>query len=148
VEGEVLALPEPTECRAAGGVTIHPGTTFEKVADVCTATKVEATSVLEVSWEGTAEGRNQGEASGCVFQVRVNGQPSPQGGGETFVKGLGSASAGALFPGLPAGAVTVEVWARLVNPSSGMGPQYDQCTLGPAGAGGLAQTVDVSEAVV
>lgn len=148
VEGEVLALPEPTECQVTGATTIRPGTAFEKLADICTANKVEATSALEVTWSGTAEGHNGGEASGCVFQLRVNGQPSAQGGGETFVKGTGAASATALFTGLGSGPVTVELWARLVNPASNMNPTSDICTLGPASAGGVMQTVDVSEAVV
>lgn len=149
VESQALALPEPTECQVKGEVKSHPTTAFSKLADVCVYTKTTAESVLEVNWTGSVEGHNAGEASGCVFQLRVNGQPSaPGGGGETFGRGLVSVSASALFGGLPVGPLTVEVWARLAmyEPTSMGGPDANACTLGPRNAG-TNQTIDVSEAV-
>lgn len=148
VESEALDLPEPTQCHVAGSTKVNPpDTAFVKLADVCTYAKTTDESVLEVSWAGSVEGHNGGEASGCVFQLRVNGSPSSQGGGEAFGKGIASIAAVGLFPGLKAEPITVEIWARLALQGPGMGGNFDSCTLGPAAAS-TPQTIDVAEAVV
>jgi hypothetical protein len=96
-----------------------------------------------VDWTGSVEGHNGGETSGCVFQIRVDGQPSAAGAGEVFGKGLTSVSASALFTGLAAGPHKIEIWARMVVDTSA----GNSCTVGPAAAG-IGQTVVVSEQVV
>lgn len=148
VEAEALSLPTPVQCKVDGEQRLAAPAQFAKVATVCTYSKVTVESILSVDWTGVVEGRNGGEASGCVFQLRVNGAPAAQGGGEVFGQGLAPVGATTFFTGLPAGALSVEVWARLANPSFGGGPEFNYCSIGPAAAGGVGQTVSVTEEVV
>jgi hypothetical protein len=142
VEGEAIDVAGPVQCQVAGAVTIVPTLEFQKVTDLCTYTKVEGVTPLEVDWTGSVEGRNGGEAGGCTFQLRANDVPSAQGGGETFGKGLSPANAAAIFAGIPAGPVTVSVWAKISIDS----PIGNSCTVGPEAAG-IVQTVTVAEAI-
>lgn len=148
VEGPELNLPPPTQCDIIGTTAINPTMAFQKIADVCVATKVAPDSALEVTWSGPVEGHNGGQISGCVFELRVNDAQSAQGGGDVFEAGLGSVSTSAIFTGLPVAPVTVSIWARLAAQEPGMGGQYDACTLGPATAGGAPQTVIIQEQVI
>jgi hypothetical protein len=88
-------------------------------------------------------GENGGEISGCVFQLRVDGQPAPNGGGEVFGKGTVSVASSALFSGLAPGQHVVEVWARITVGNAAP----NSCTVGPQKAG-IGQTTVVSEQVV
>jgi hypothetical protein len=144
VEPQDVTMPDPAQLKESDVATFVPTVDFALLDIVGSYSKDDPTSVLEVDWTGSVEGHNGGEASGCVFQLRVDGQPPAGGGGEIFGKGLTSASASALFPGLAAGPHQVEIWARKVLPNTGMG---DSCTVGPAEAG-IKQTVVVSELVV
>jgi hypothetical protein len=137
-------MPDPSQLKDEDvAVLAAPTLEFQKVDDVGTYTKEDATSDLEVDWTGSVKGENGGEASGCVFQLRVDGQPAPSGGGEVFAKGLTSVSATALFGQLPTGAHAIEIWARVTIATS-MG---NSCIVGPAAAG-IGQTVVVSEQVL
>lgn len=104
-------------------------------------TKTDPTSVLQLDWTGSA---SAGFVP-CVFQLRVDGQPSGPAAGETYVQNSQTVSiaSSALFDGLGAGDHSVEIWGRVVG---GGGARYT-CTVGPAGAT-IGQTVVVSEQVV
>jgi hypothetical protein len=148
-EGEVtpgdVTMPDPTQIKFNGTATIEPQPgqlDFQKVVDLGSYAKVDPASALEVTWTGSVEGRNGGEVSGCVFQLRIDGSPAPAGGGEVFGLNLVSVSASALFPGLPPGPHAVEVWAKInVDTSS------NRCTVGPAKAG-IGQTLVAHEVVI
>jgi hypothetical protein len=77
-----------------------------------------------------------------VFQLRLDGQPAGAGG-EVFVANSSTLSVAsqALFTA-PAGAHTVEIWART---TTGGGAEYP-CTIGPAGTG-VTQTLVIEEIV-
>lgn len=136
-----LSLPPPvqiTEPAVTGPVNT---TGFSKIADVGQYVKVDPTSILQVEWNGAVA---DGAGTNCLFQLRVNGAASAQGGGEVFSQGgaVNVATAG-LFPGLAAGPVNIEVWAKayaaiLATPTCVIGPAYP----------GVANTFIVSEATV
>lgn len=139
-----MNMPDPSQLKDGDvAVLATPTLEFQKVDDVGSYTKEDPSSDLEVDWTGSVRGENGGEASGCVFQLRVDGQPAPNGGGEVFAKGLTSVSSTALFGALPTGQHAVEIWARITI-ATGMG---NSCTVGPAAAG-IGQTVVVSEQVL
>jgi hypothetical protein len=150
-EGQVqpsdIELPPPVELKAPGVFYAEPPTMdFLTLAQVGAYEKKDPTSFLRVDWTGSVEGHNGGEASGCVFQLRVDGQPAGAGTGEVFAQGLTSVSDSAIFGSLPPGPHKVEIWARLAAIDQ-HGSALDSCTVGPQEAGGVAQTVDVSEEV-
>jgi hypothetical protein len=142
VTPEDVTMPAPGQCKFDGTATLTPSLDFQKVTDLCTYNKTDASSDLEVSWTGSVLGENGGETSGCVFQLRVDGQIAPNGGGEVFGKGVVSVSSSALFPALGTGVHVVEVWARITLGNSAS----NTCTVGPQKAG-IGQTTVVSEVV-
>jgi hypothetical protein len=142
-----VTMPDPEQLREQDVATSNPTMAFAKLDDVGSYTKEDPTSTLEVDWTGSVEGHNGGEVSGCVFQIRVDGQPAQGGGGEVFGQGITSVAAAALFGGLGTGPHQIEIWARLAAQEPGMGGKFDSCTVGPAAAD-IAQTVVVSEQVI
>lgn len=139
-----VTMPDPGQCRYAETASIEPTQEFQKVVDLCTYSKTDAGSALEATWVGSVHGEAGGEFSGCVFQLRVDGQAVPNGGGgEVFGKGTVSVSSSSLFPGLPAGQHRIEVWARITV----TGTSDNRCTVGPVQAG-ISQTVVVEEKVI
>lgn len=139
VQPEDVTAPEPEQIPDQGA-TVEVTDTFALVDPVGAYTKEDPTSVLLIEWVGTA----RAEFSGCVFQIRVNGQPATaQGGGEVFVSNgsTWSGSTSALFDGFGAGPVNVEVWAKATISGTPF-----PCTVGPAGT--IPQSFVVSEAVV
>lgn len=112
---------------------------FQPLEEIGTYVKVAGTD-LQVTWSGTA--RSLAYAGGCIFQLRVKGQPPAGGGGEAYVnQGTESVSVQGIFPGLPEGEYPVEIWARVEHPYD---PARDSCELGGAG---IAQTVNALEVV-
>ena len=121
------------------GATASVGNTYQPAANFGAYDKTDPTSVLQVTWTGTAAGG----FSGCNFQVRVDGQPPAGGGAEIYVPNGGSAysvSDQGLFTGLPPGSHQVQIYAKAINPGD-----YP-CTVGPAEAQ-VSQTVNVAELV-
>lgn len=152
-EGEVtpsdVTMPRPVELKKADSASLQPPTTeYSLVGALGTYTKQVTDSVLEVNWTGTVEGRNNGTASGCIFQLRVDGQPSPGGGGEVYGLRVLSVSVTALFSGFGTGEHRIEIWARGVQPEEQLGIETgDRCVVGPAETG-IGQAVVVSEKVI
>lgn len=140
VTPDTVTAPEPVEEILSGG-TVEVGNEFAPTPLVGHYTKEDPTSILSVEWNGSAHAA----FSGCVFQVRVNGQaPSPgQGGGEVFVAASStwSGSTGALFDGLGAGPVAIEVWTKATLPGSNF-----PCTVGPEET--IKQALTIGEEVV
>ncbi len=113
------------------------GSAFSLVDEAGTYDKEAAESVLEVSWTGSAVAA--GITPQCVFQLRVDGN-GVVGAGEMFTgPSTWSGTVTALFPGLPVGPHTIEVWARSTVGNS-------TCIVGPAEAG-IGQTFSVAEQV-
>lgn len=151
-EGEVrpenVTMPPPvTLSIPAGQPAAGPATgDYVKVVDVGTYTKVTDRSALQITWTGSAASRSNTLAHApCVFQLRVNGASARGASGEVFVdlQTTLSVSATALFAGLPAGAHTVEIWAR--DPR--FGDRDVSCVVGPVETG-IGQTVVVTEQVM
>jgi hypothetical protein len=138
VQPEDITEPAPQQF-VIGSATGQVDEQFGKVTDVGTYTKQDPTSILSVTWTGTALAPRQS----CIFQLRVDGQQAPEGAGLVFanLSGIVNVSSTALFSGLAAGAHTVEVWARAIT---GGLPVTDPCVIGPEGAG-IPQTFVVSE---
>ncbi|HET9198222.1 MAG TPA: hypothetical protein VFN92_08230 [Solirubrobacterales bacterium] len=144
-EGEVtpgdVTMPDPIQLQVTSPNAIEANSDFALVANAGTYSKVDPTSVLQVDWTGTARSPF---GTDCLFQLRVDGQPSSPTGGLLFVAS-GPAigvSASAIFSNLPPGPHTVQVWARDARTS---GPT--RCIVGPEEAG-IAQTFVVGELVV
>lgn len=146
-EGQVepvdVTAPTPGQLTVGAGVAppLQGSSTFQQVATAGGYTKSDPTSLLEVAWTGTASA----EGLACIFQLRIDGQPSGGAVAEVFVPAGGaiSVSATALFAGLAEGPHTVSVWARNLVDAEGA----HTCTVGPAGPG-ITQTFVVSEVVV
>jgi hypothetical protein len=138
-EGEVtpgdVTLPDPVQLQFGQPATTDVGDDFVLLADVGAYTKADGNST------GTARSPFGGD---CLFQLRVDGQPSGVNGGLVFVASgpAISISSTALFPGLGIGSHSIEVWVR-----QGHGPGVTRCIVGPAEAG-IPQTFVVSEIVV
>ena len=125
VEPEATAAPVPSEF-----VLLDPVTTYEKV---------EAASLLEVTWTGSASAG----FSPCQFQVRVDGQAPAPGGGVIYVQNgsiEGNVSVTATFENLPAGPHAVAIFARSIIAGQA-------CTVGPNEAQ-VAQTFLIAEQVL
>jgi hypothetical protein len=143
--GEVMpqdvTMPDPVQLQETGVASIDAGDTFAHVVTVDTYAKEDPASILQVDWIGTARSPF---GTDCIFQIRVDGQPSPDNGGLLFVASGApvSVSATALFPGLAPGLHAIEIWARQART-----PGPTRCIVGPADAG-IAQTFVVSEQVV
>ncbi len=143
VTPESLTLPAPVELRAPDGATrswqygVPQVANFEHMTTFGTYNKVDPTSVLKVEWIATASG------SSCVFELRVDGQPSPGGGGQVFAGELTSVGTSALFP-VAAGPRAIEVWARPRVPSPS---DSGQCRIGSPASGLPAQSAVISEQI-
>lgn len=139
--GEDLELPDPSEVQDPGvaKATVN-GETYSLIDVAGKYSMVEA-AALEVTWTGSAaEGEDNVIHSPCVFELRVDGQPSSGGGGEVFVRGKASVSMSVLFPGLAAGEHQIEVWARHAGGSD------TSCIVGPNELG-IDQSFIVAEQV-
>lgn len=142
-----VTMPEPEQIKEEDVAKLDPASLeFQKVDDAGTYDKQDGESALQVDWTGSVEGHNGGEFSGCVFQIRIDGQPPQGGGGEVFGQGIISVAVSALFPGLAAGQHHIEVWAQLAAIEHEVS-NNDSCTVGPVKAG-ISQTFVVSEQVL
>ncbi len=141
VQPQDVTAPAPKQLHEVDVAEAEVGAEFTLVDNVGTYSKEDSTSVLEVDWTGTAEA----PTTSCTFQLRVDGLPSPDGGGLIFVQlgDITSVSAAALFPGLASGEHMIEVWAQS-KPAPG---STDPCIVGPEEAG-IPQTFVISERIV
>jgi hypothetical protein len=139
VKPEDITEPAPQQF-VIGSATAAVAGEFQKVTDVGTYSKQDPTSILSVTWTGTALAPRQA----CIFQIRVDGQPAANGAGLVFANSgefqTVNVSSTALFVE-GAGSHSVEVWARAIT---GGLPGTDPCVIGPAEAG-IPQTFVVSE---
>src|ERR1044072_6730621 len=103
-------MPSPEQIQEpAGDVAMaEVSTAFALVDLVGTYTKEDPKSLLQVDWIGTAAG----DVPPCVFQLRVEGQPSGNGGGEAFAHDTTNVSTSALFFCLTAAPHQTEHWAE------------------------------------
>lgn len=140
-----VKMPPPCERTGDDGSAAAPVTTsgFTRIFTAGTCTKEQGESLLKVEWSGAVV---SGPATNCVFQLRVNEQEATGGGAEVFA---GSATTNVATSGLfsvPAGTVSIEVWAKatmFVPGGAGGGPS---CVVGPAGT--IDSTFVVNEEVV
>jgi hypothetical protein len=143
VEEEALSLPEPEET-TPNTLNAAVSSEFGRMGTVATYQKEEPDSVVVVSLSGAVV---SGPATNCVFQLRINGQQAQAGGGEVFAGSQAvNVSTEALFTGLSAGPVEVEIWGRASLFVPGGGPTGPTCIVGPANPG-IDTTVIVSEEV-
>lgn len=134
-----LALPAPQVGVEAGTASAEVGDGFTLVDPVETYVKVDPTSILEVTWTGSA-------AAGflpCQFQIRIDGQ-EPAGGAGTIYVANGSVNGNIMtsvtFSGLPEGPHDIAIYARSVGGST-------TCTVGPEQAQ-IKQSFITAEQVV
>jgi hypothetical protein len=141
VEPSDLELPAPVEAtpdEATGSVAVGE---FSKLATVAELTKVQAESVLEVTWSGAIA---PGPSTNCIYQLRVNEAIAPQGGGEAFAQTSAvNVSTTATFSGVPAGPISIEVWAK----ARAAATPTPSCILGPANPG-IDTTIVAIEQIV
>lgn len=135
-----VEMPAPIEV-TPDGVSGPVTGAYSRLATVAVITKVQDASPLEITLGGAVAG---GPGTNCAYQLRVNGAPALDGGGEAFSPtGAVNVSAAASFRGVPAGQVAVEVWARA---TSAISPN-PTCAVGPSDPG-IETTVLVVEQVV
>jgi hypothetical protein len=140
VEPSDLELPDPQQGVEGGASQAMVGSDFAVVDPVETYTKIDPSSVLEVTWTGSA---SAGFVP-CQFQIRVDGQPAAPGAGVLYVPNgtvNGNVTISVDFGGLPAGPHSIAVYARAL----GTGETFP-CTVGPDQAQ-LAQTFVTAEQV-
>lgn len=142
VQPSDLDLPDPQVGVEAGTASADVGDGFTLVDPVETYVKVDPTSVLEVTWTGSA-------AAGflpCQFQVRVDGQEPAEGAGTIYVANgsvNGNIMTTVAFEGLPEGPHEIAIYARSVGGGGGTFP----CTVGPEQAQ-IVQSFLTAEQVV
>lgn len=132
-----LSLPAPMQFIVPPQVVGPVGPDFGPLASVGVYSKASASSVVKVDWSGVAV---SGEATNCIFQIRVNGAPPEGGGGEVFAFSTENVSTSAVFSGQPAGPVEVEVWSKYSGKAGGQAT----CILSPDYPG-LKSTFVISE---
>lgn len=109
---------------------------YELLATVGTYSKASAESVLQVEWSGIVE---SGSGTNCIFQLRVNGI-EPPAGGEVFSTNVPvNVSTGSLYPGLPVGPATIEIWAKV---SAAVVPN-PSCVVGSAQIDSSVRVVEI-----
>lgn len=125
VTPEDVTLPAPVASTQAA-VSAPVSNAYGLIDTVMNYNKTTPDSVLEVEWNGIA---SPGPQTDCLYQLRVNGQPAPAGGGVVYAHNTApvTASTSALWPGLPAGPVVIELWAKwtandTASPSCGIDP--------------------------
>lgn len=136
-----VEAPDPQLGTEVGASSGQLGEEFTLLDPVETYVKEDPTSVLEVTWSGSAEAG----FLPCQFQLRVDGQAAAPGAGVVYVANgsvNGNVAVTADFFGLPAGAHEIAIYAR----SLGGGGGTSTCTVGPATAQ-LQQTFVTSEQV-
>lgn len=136
-----VAMPAP-ESNSAGGTAAKVGGEFAPLQTILTGTKDQAESVLHATWGGTITASN---LTTCIFQLRVNGQPPTGGGGEAAASSeqVVQINVDAVFAGIPAGPVSVEIWAKVTQDVYGT----STCQTAPANPG-IRTTATISEDVV
>jgi cytoskeletal protein RodZ len=142
VQASDLELPDPQQTVEPGTASANVGDTFASIDLVETYVKEDPTSILEVTWTGSASAG----FSPCQFQIRVDGQPAAGGAGALYVANgttNGNVMISVDFMDLPAGPHEVSVYGRAV----GAGESTFPCTVGPEAAQ-LQQTFVVAEQVV
>lgn len=142
VEPSDVALPPAVETNPPVAAVTDPNpfspSAYEVIGTVGTFDKQQAESQLEVQWSGVISAG--GAATLCVYQLRVNGQPSPGGGGEAVAhEGVINVATGALFSA-PVGPANIEVWARVTSTAD------PAATCGVGGLG-VASTFIFNEAI-
>lgn len=136
-----LELPDPKQVVEPESSPSQVGGDFVNVDPVTTYTKVDPTSVLEVTWTGSASAG----FSPCQFQLRVDGQPAAPGAGVIYVSNgsiQGNVSLTASFEGLAEGPHEVAIFAR----TTGGGGSPQPCTVSPPEAQ-IMQTFLIGEQV-
>ena len=131
--------PDPVRFRFTDRVTATPGASYQLVTRLGQFETQSEDSLIRVRWDGVVAAGSQA----CMFQVRIDGAPDGQGGGEALVPngGSNSLSAEAIFTGLPEGTHGVELWVR--NPQFS-GANYP-CSLNPTPYADVGQAVIVQE---
>lgn len=140
VTPEAVAAPEPQQIVQPGTFSTEVAEEFAPIDQVATYTKVDATSILEISWTGSA---SAGFVP-CQFQVRVDGAAAAPGAGVFYVAN-GSVNGNVMLAAdfdLPAGPHEISIAARSLG-----GGGASTCTVGPAEAQ-IAQTFVVGEKIV
>ena len=132
--------PDPVRFRFTDRVTATPGASYQLVTRLGQFETQSEDSLVRVRWDGVVAAGSQA----CMFQVRIDGAPDGQGGGEALVPNGGPASslsAEAIFTGLPEGTQGVELWVR--NPQ--FSGTSDTCSVNPTPYTDLGQAVIVQE---
>jgi hypothetical protein len=136
-----LQLPAPQQGVEAGTSSAAVSEEFTVLDPVETYVKVDPTSVLEVTWTGSAAAG----FSPCQFQVRVDGNPPADEAGTVYVGNgtvNGNITTSVTFAGLGEGPHEIAIYARAIG-GGGTFP----CTVGPEQAQ-IKQTFIIAEQVV
>lgn len=121
-----MTLPPPCELSLPDNASAVVSDQFTKLGYVGNCVKEQPESLVNLTWSGVVE-----SSSGvtCLYQLRINGQPSAVGGGEVFSQsGAVNVSTSAIFSGIPTGPVPIEVWAKYTATA---GLNEPTCKLGP-----------------
>jgi hypothetical protein len=140
VQPSDVEAPDPQLGLEAGAASAEVSDEFVPLDPIETYVKEDPTSILEVSWTGSA-------SAGflpCQFQLRVDGQAAAPGAGVIYV-GNGSVNGNVMvvvdFFGLAVGPHEIAIYARSV------GGAGSTCTVGPESAQ-ITQTFITAEQVV
>lgn len=141
-----LRLPRPLQIQTPAGQfpVRHMPQTYQRLALIGIYAKEDATTDLQVTWTGIAKAG----FSPCVFQIRVDGQPSAVNAGELYIPNGSTVpvSATSLFRGRAAGRRSIEIWARAIHDGSGTPQGGYPCEIGPEEAT-VGQTFVIAEQV-
>lgn len=142
VGSKEVDLPRP-ETIAAGGAPSLPqhGSTDPQKLLGQPYVKQDAATVLRVDWSGAVVSNGVP----CVFEVRLDGQPSQSQPLYLDAQSKLSVATSVVFPGVPAGPHEVQVWAR--STATVGGSFSGACSLGIPDVG-IGQSLVVEEVPV
>ncbi len=105
---------QPGACQSLSSVT----TTYQKIGDLGTFTKNNATTILKLTLQTNVYTTSFNGASGSIFELRVDGVPTALGNATAFVSNAGvnvPVSISAAFNNLAAGVHTLSLWVKCVG---------------------------------
>src|SRR5690606_2181305 len=105
----------PPGCQSLGSAT----SSFQKLADLGTFTKQEASTLIELDYQTNFQATMTG-SGGVVFQLRIDGVATTIGKAGLLLRTAQSGTSipgiiHGIFSGLSTGSHTVSIWAREVN---------------------------------
>lgn len=112
--GSKITALQPAGCKTL----LNVNASYQKIADMGPFTKNSANTLLKLTLQTNVSVDSLFGASGVIFELRVDDQPTTIGNATTFIKSQGSSypvSICGMYNSLSVGAHTVSLWVKAVS---------------------------------